>query len=324
MSLIEQAAERLEQLKRAGVEVDERAPVPSPVAAPPEAVLRAIEDGSDEHASSLLTHTPRFERPTHRPSVVMDGNGAGHPGRRLDIDLVRLKQEGLLTPDAPQSQIADEFRIIKRPIIRNALGRDGVKARNGNLIMVTSALPGEGKTFTAINLAMSMAMEFDSTVLLIDGDVAHPSLPNVLGVSNAPGLLDLLTGRDIDVADALVRTNVEKLSILPAGSRHRRSTELLASEQMANLLRELASRYSDRIIIFDSPPLLATTEARVLATHMGQIIMVVAADSTSQNVVNSALATIDSCEIVLMLLNKAHQSDVGTYYGYYANAPSAV
>jgi len=324
MSLIEQAAERLEQLKRAGVEIDERAPVANGPSAPPEAVLRALEQGGEEHTSSLLTQPPRYDRPPRSPAMDGNGSGAAHAGRRLDIDLARLKQEGLLTPDAPQSQIADEFRIIKRPIIRNALGKDGVKARNGNLIMVTSALPGEGKTFTAINLAMSMAMEFDSTVLLIDGDVAHPSLPSMLGVSNAPGLLDLLTGRDIDVADALVRTNVEKLSILPAGSRHRRSTELLASEQMANLLRELASRYSDRIIIFDSPPLLATTEARVLATHMGQIIMVVAADSTSQNVVNNALATIDSCEIVLMLLNKAHQSDVGTYYGYYANAPSAV
>ncbi len=137
--------------------------------------------------------------------------------------------------------------------------------------MVTSALPGEGKTFTAVNLAISMAMEFDNTVLLVDGDVAHPSLPDVLGLPTSPGLLDLLIRDDLDVADALVQTNIEKLTMLPAGSRHRRATELLASEKMAILLRELASRYPDRIIIFDSPPLLATTEARVLATHMGQI-----------------------------------------------------
>ena len=107
--------------------------------------------------------------------------------------------------------------------------------------------------------------------------------------------------------------------MLPAGTRHRRSTELLASEQMASLLRELASRYPDRIIIFDSPPLLATTEARVLATHMGQIVMVVAADATSQHAVNQALATIESCDIVLMALNKASRTDVGTYYGYYGD-----
>ena len=208
---------------------------------------------------------------------------------------------------------------MKRPIIRNALGRAGVRVKNGNLVMVTSALPGEGKTFTSLNLALSMAMEVDSTVLLVDGDVAHPAIPALLGTPHGPGLLDLLTNDRVDFADALVRTNVDKLTVLPAGSRHRRSTELLASEQMASLLRELASRYEDRIVIFDSPPLLATTEARVLATHMGQVVMVVAADATSHHAVTQALATIESCEVVLMALNKARRTDVGTYYGYYAD-----
>jgi receptor protein-tyrosine kinase len=189
--------------------------------------------------------------------------------------------------------------------------------------MVTSSLPSEGKTFTAINLAMSVAMEFDNTVLLIDGDVAHPMLPTLLDVPSEPGLLDLLTRDDLDVGDALVRTNVEKLTVLPAGSRHKRATELLASEQMVNLLRELASRYSDRIIIFDSPPLLATTEARVLATHVGQIVMVVAADATTQHTVSQALSTIESCEIVLMMLNKARKTEVGSYYGYYTDDAEA-
>jgi len=198
------------------------------------------------------------------------------------------------------------------------VGASGARVRNGNLIMVTSALPGEGKTFTSLNLALSIATEIDSTVLLVDGDVAHPSMPGVLGTPHGPGLLDLLTRNDLDFADALIKTNIDKLSVIPAGTRHRRSTELLASEQMASLLREMASRYADRIIIFDSPPLLATTEARVLASNMGQIVMVVAADATSQNAVNQALATIEACEVVLMVLNKASRTDVGTYYGYYA------
>ena len=134
--------------------------------------------------------------------------------------------------------------------------------------MVTSALPGEGKTFTSLNLAMSIAMEYDNTVLLVDGDVAHPTLPRVLGAPQFAG-----PARPADARRrrrrrrAGARPTSRSSSILPAGSRHRRSTELLASEQMASLLRELASRYSDRIIIFDSPPLLATTEARVLATQ---------------------------------------------------------
>jgi exopolysaccharide/PEP-CTERM locus tyrosine autokinase len=314
MSLIEQAARRLEELRRSGAEVPEgaataQAPAREPA---PEAFMRAL----DAEAPSLRTAAPVAEplvERTPRPAPSAPNV------QRIDLDLARLRDLGFITPDAPMNQIADEFRVIKRPIIRNALGKEGIRVKNGNLVMVTSALPGEGKTFTSLNLALSVATEYDNTVLLVDGDVAHPTLPALLGAPHSPGLLDLLTRDDVDVSDALVKTNVEKLSLLPAGSRHRRSTELLASEQMASLLRELASRYSDRIIIFDSPPLLATTEARVLASLMGQIVMVVAADSTSQHAVSQALATIDNCEIVLMLLNKASRSDVGAYYGYYGD-----
>jgi receptor protein-tyrosine kinase len=189
---------------------------------------------------------------------------------------------------------------------------------------VTSALQSEGKTFVALNLAISIAMEFDNSVLLVDGDVAHPSLPELLGLPRSPGLLDLLLRDNLDVGDAMLQTNIEKLTVLPAGTRNRRATELLASEKMAILLREFVARFPDRIIIFDSPPLLATTEARVLSTHMGQIIMVVAADSTSQHAVNQALATIESSENVFMMLNKAAKTDVGTYYGYYADDEATV
>jgi len=308
-SLIEQAAKRLEELKRAGVESAEAAPpvASAPMAQPsPEAMVLALEGRT--HGS------PAFVRGERKQEARVDRADADIC--HIDINFAKLKARGFVTPDAGSSQIAEEFRVIKRPIIRNAVGRGAVK--HGNLVMVTSALPSEGKTFTSLNLALSIATEIDSTVLLVDGDVAHPSIPEIIGAPHGPGLLDLLTRDDLDFADALVKTNIEKLSLLPAGTRHRRSTELLASEQMASLLREIASRYRDRIIIFDSPPLLATTEARVLATNMGQIVMVVAADATSQHAVNQALATIEGCEIVLMVLNKASRTDVGTYYGYYA------
>jgi len=273
-------------------------------AAPASPALRANDEG---RAAPAVEPAPAKERAARA---------------RITIDRTGLKARGYVTPDMPNSQIADEFRVIKRPIIGNAVGKGGSKVPHGNLVMVTSALPEEGKTFTALNLAMSVAMEYDSTVLLVDGDVAHPMLPTLLGVPASPGLLDLLTRDDLDVAEALVKTDLEKLTVLPAGSRHPRATELLASEQMAMLLRELASRYSDRIIIFDSPPLLPTTEARVLATYMGQIIMVVGADSTTQHAVTQALATIESCQVVLMLLNKASQTDVGAYYGYHQDDAS--
>lgn len=325
MSLIEQAAKRLEELQRAGAELPD-APragatgLQGETPPTPEAFMRAL----DARAVALARPMPHrgndhmFDR---RESVAQRTDE--HPVRRIELDLAQVKERGFVTLDSLKSQIADEFRVLKRPIIRNALGREGARVRNGNLVMVTSALPGEGKTFTSVNLALSIAMEVDSTVLLVDGDVAHPRIPSLLGCPHAPGLLDLLTRDDLAFADALVHTNIEKLSLLPAGTRQRRSTELLASEQMASLLRELASRYSDRIIVFDSPPLLATTEARVLATHMGQVVMVVAADSTSQHAVTQALSTIENCEVVLMTLNKASRSDVGTYYGYYVDDDAA-
>jgi receptor protein-tyrosine kinase len=307
MSVIEQAAKRLAELQRAGVDdvaVADRQTASTEGALPP--------------TPEALIHAFEVRMPASRPQEPKTPTEAAEPkSRRISLEFGQLKLRGFVTPDAPKSQIADEFRVLKRPIIRNALGHGGARVRNGNLVMVTSALPGEGKTFTAVNLALSMAMEVDSTVLLVDGDVAHPGFPGLLGSPPGPGLLDLLTSDDITFADALVRTDVDKLTLLPAGSRHRRSTELLASEQMTSLLRELASRYGDRIIVFDSPPLLATTEARVLASHMGQIVMVVAADSTSQRAVEQALSTIESCEVVLMALNKASRTDVGTYYGYY-------
>jgi exopolysaccharide/PEP-CTERM locus tyrosine autokinase len=309
-SLIEQAAKRLEELKRAGIDPSERASAPHEATSPtPEAMVLALERSSSGAA-----------RPVGRQREIANDEVSGDARtRRIDIDFARLHARGFVTPDASLSKIAEEFRVIKRPIIRNAFGPAGARVKNGNLVMVTSALPDEGKTFTSVNLALSIATEIDSTVLLVDGDVAHPAIPELIGAPQGPGLLDLLTNDRLRFTDALVKTNIDKLSILPAGSRHRRSTELLASEQMAGLLRDIASRYSDRIVIFDSPPLLATTEARVLASNMGQIVMVVAADATSQHAVNQALATIEACEVVMMVLNKASRTDVGNYYGYYGN-----
>jgi receptor protein-tyrosine kinase len=308
MSVIEQAARRLEELRRVGAEVTPSGePIDggADIVPTPEALMRTLREAERAPAFAPLPHGPATADDSHR-------------ARQASIDLARLRTRGFVTPDAPTSRIADEFRVIKRPIIRNALGTGGARIKHGNLVMVTSALPGEGKTFTSVNLALSIALEVNSTVLLVDGDVAHPTLPSLLDIPGSPGLLDILTS-GASVSDALIRTNVDKLSVLPAGSRHQRSTELLASAQMAALLHELSSRYPDRIIVFDSPPLLPTTEARVMATHMGQIVMVVAADQTTQHAVTQALATIESCEVVLMMLNKAMHTDVGSYYGYYAN-----
>ena len=255
---------------------------------------------------------PMFSEPD---TEILEGNS-----QVQTINLARLHRMGVVSPDAEKSQIAEEFRIIKRPLIANAFGQGTARVKNGNLIMVTSSLPGEGKSFCAINLAISMAMEMDRTVLLIDADVAKPRVPEYLGIHADKGLLDVLQDKNLKLSDVLIRTDIAKLTVLPAGRTYKRATELLASAAMTRLVEDIGNRYPDRIILFDSPPLLATSELSVLATHMGQIVMVVEAEKTSQEAVREALSHIQSCEVVGMLLNKTTPTP-GTdyYYGYYGS-----
>jgi protein-tyrosine kinase len=299
-SLIEQATQRLEQLRKAGAVIPDKSNAP---------VTQQFG-----RSSNLADDRAEFSnaRPGNAPPPV-----APTVSRRVEIDLDALSAAGIVSPNAPRSQIADQFRVIKRPLIRNAMGKGASVIANGNLIMVTSALAGEGKSFTAINLALSIATELDNTVMLVDADVARPSVLRVLGLPPSPGLLDLVLDESRDMSSVLLKTNIDKLSILPSGLQHQRATELLASDAMIRMLGTMASRYPDRIVIFDSPPLLLTTEARVLATHMGQIVMVVRAETTLQSDVQHALSHIEACPVKMLVLNQARAASEGAYgYGY--------
>jgi len=302
MSLIEQAAQRLEQLRQAGVDI----PSSSAENGREPKIEQALPSKAEIHpphvrtAEKVVSHSPEMAR-----------------SRYVELNMEALSAAGIIRPDAPRSQLADEYRVIKRPLIDNAMGKGAARIKDGNLIMVTSALPGEGKTFTAANLAMSIAMELDNTVMLVDADVARPTLLKKLGLHPTRGLLDVLVDESIELPQVLLRTNVEKLTILPSGTSHPRATELLASDAMERLLADMASRYPDRIIIFDSPPLLVTTEARILASHMGQVVVVVKAESTAHADVKHALSTLEACPVKLMLLNQANISVQDSYgYGY--------
>lgn len=226
----------------------------------------------------------------------------------------------MITPQSPRSQIAEEFRGIKRPLLMNMAGKYAVELDNPNLIMVTSALQGDGKTFSAINLALSIAMEQDKTVLFVDADVSKASAGRLIGVpDNHEGLIEVLDGKVADVADVILKTNVHNLRVIPAGKVHDRATELLASSRMHELMLELSSRYHDRVILFDSPPLLLTSEAGVLANFMGQIVFVVAAGATPTGAVTEALEKIGKDKAVGMVLNKAKRGKFGLggyRYGY--------
>lgn len=258
--------------------------------------------------------------PTEQHGAAVELLSAGSPPRSqryIELDLERLAQMGMVTHEGGRTPAAEDFRIIKRPLLRNLRADSQPAIRNGNLIVVTSALPGEGKTYCAINLAMSIAMERDITVLLVDADVARPSVLKVLGLGAEAGLMDILMNDELELADVILKTNVPTLSILPAGRSNRHATELLASRSMSTLLSEIANRYADRIVIFDSPPLLITTEAGVLAAQMGQVVMVVEAETTTQHAVREALRLLDPCKHVNLIYNKIKAFPGTEYYGYY-------
>lgn len=256
-----------------------------------------------------------FQAPAAQTGHAENASARSPVSRQTAIDLEKLAAAGFVVPEAPNSLIAEEFRVVKRPLLSNAAGRCDPPVRNANLIMVTSALPQEGKSFVAVNLAMSIAMELERTALLIDADVARPSVPQLFGLPPSAGLLDVLQDKSLQLSDVLLRTNVPKLNLLMAGTQCSNATELLASAAMARLLDEMATRYADRIIIFDSPPLLMSTEARVLASHVGQIVFVVHAEQTSQSSVLEALATIEDCPVKYTVLNQARNVEK-MIYGY--------
>ena len=231
------------------------------------------------------------------------------------LPLQALLNDGFLVPDTPKGRITEEYRRVKRPLLKNL--RKDIRPENSNIVMVTSSISGEGKTYTAINLAMSFALERDRTVLLVDGDVLKGSAGKVLGVDqNAPGLTDLLSGDCGDIGDAILTTDVPSLSIVPSGNVHDFANELLSSKGMSDCMNELSERYNDRIIVIDSPPILQTNEANTIAEHAGQVVFVVAEADTPQKTVTQALGHFDKDKYVGILINKSASAGKTYAYGY--------
>jgi receptor protein-tyrosine kinase len=226
---------------------------------------------------------------------------------------------GFSTSSRERTQVAEEFRLVKRPLLLNASQKGPNAIRHGNMIMVASSRPGEGKTFCAVSLALSIASERDLTVLLIDADVAKPDVPRVLGFEADKGLVDVAADPSLSVTDVMLKTNLENLSIIPAGRQHPHATELLASERMGRIVDELSERYSNRIIVIDSPPVLMSSIAGVLALHVGQALFVIEADRTSQTAVDQSLALIKACKNISLLLNKSRALGTERFgaYNYY-------
>ena len=237
------------------------------------------------------------------------------------IDRTHLRDQGLIEPEGPVTALLEEFRIIKRQLLLTAAesrqAEDGVRAER---ILVSSALPGEGKTFCSVNLALSMAAEKDTEVLLVDADFAKPSVLSTLGLPGGPGLLDALADPRIAVEDCILGTDIPGLFVLPAGHASGNDTELLASARTVQVLDRLTANTPGRIVIFDSSPVLAASPASALALHVGQAVVVVRADMTSDAALRDAVGLLSGCDDIKLLLNAAHFSPsgrrFGTYYGY--------
>lgn len=297
-SVVEKAAERLEETQ----------------------ALEAFPHEAPARQQESHQHEARVAAAQRGPVRVAGGASAGgarrETRRQITIDFDRLRGQGFALP-VDQSALAEELRLIKRPLLSAAFAQGPNEVVNSNLIMVTSANPKEGKTFIATNLALSMASEHDVHVLLIDADVANPSIPKVLDFEADTGLIDAVSDASIDLADVMIRTNIDNLIILPAGRPRPGASELLASARMTRFVNDIAKRYADRIIIFDSPPVLARSEAIVLAQHVGQVVFVVEAERTSRTAMSEALGMIGNAKLGGIVLNKTPQIPLHEGFGYY-------
>lgn len=271
----------------------------------------------------LATRETSATRESSNSSAGVEVN----PNKQVHVDRVALRHAGLLAPENHERQLADEYRQIKRPLLANAQGRTGVEVPRGNLIMISGAVSGEGKTFTCINLSLSIAREKDWRVVLVDGDIAKPHLTNLFGLADEPGLLDLLRDPDLSIGECIIATDLPGVAILPAGRRDDSATELLASKRMELLTSDLVSADPGTIVLFDSPPMLMTTESAVLASHMGQVVVVVRAGHTTHQQLEHTLTKLDPEKAISLILNQAELGADslahGGSYGYYGYGQSS-
>ncbi len=289
----------------------------------------AIEDAQLEEAARIPPIPgvpPKTPVMTDNPSVQLVKSGsfrsnAANSNKTFTLPYKAMEKEGLLSLSAPRNQMSEEYRAIKRPILAAIDSQDlttDMDAVNRNVIMVTSCISGEGKTFSAINLALSIAMEKDREVLLVDGDITNPSCGKRLGFDKeSTGLTELLQNKERDPEELIWQSDLPNFRFLPAGISHNHVTELLSSRNMSDLVDGLSRNFPERVIIIDSAPLLLTSEASIVADLTGQIVFVVSAESTTRGMVSDALRIVNDHSRVGFLLNKTRKAQNNIYgYGY--------
>jgi protein-tyrosine kinase len=258
--------------------------------------------------------------PVANARPAMAAGGGEHTAKNskvLAIDVAAMRANGFLPEESADRQFAERYRQIKRPLVERALSADARAAgSDARVIMITSALPGEGKTFTSINLAFSLARERDISVLLVDADVPKPHISEIFGIRQDPGLMDALVDENLSVESLVMDTDIKGMSVLPAGTLGEGAAELLVSNRMRQVLQQLLGENPRRIVLLDSPPLLATNEGRALTKIAGQIVLVVRAGRTPKHAIMEALGLFDTKRVGGIVLNESHLSLTESFYGY--------
>lgn len=292
---------------------------------------RHIDDSSGESSKAkdgASSRKKRHDSSLRRRRYTVPGEALSNevsPKIWMKVDIEGLKEFGLQFPESDTELLGQQFRRIKRPVLNIGFGDLSANTENSNVIMVASALPKSGKTFCSYNLAASIARERDIGAVLVDADVLRPNASRAFGVEEKVGLIDYLLDPNITLDEILIGTDLHDIIIVPAGQQHEEATELLASQRMEHLVHELSVRFSARAIIVDTPPLLVTNEAHVVAKHMGQIVFVIEAGKTSQEAVVNALESLNQDKPINAIINKVRGSNKkghgsgysGSYYGYY-------
>jgi protein-tyrosine kinase len=322
MNTIEKALQKQQQKLADEQNNEAMSSTPENTALPAEEPQSSIEKAA---ARPTLDKSPEVKT---QPTVEDDSDDAtdlpnvqGH-SQYIELDLALLEAKGFVSTNEQRQLINEEFRAIKRKVLENAFGPLSSSLNNSNIIMVTSSNPGEGKTFTAINLALSIALEKNKTVLLVDADVLRPNVMRTLECTNQQGLMEYLLGEKSDISEVMYKTSLPKLRIIPAGKSHHLSTELLASEKMYEAVEEFANRYTDRVVIVDTPPLLGINETAVLANLAGQAVVVTEEGKTRLVDIQNAVAQLNPEMAIGFIVNKAQKVSgaTGGYGYYYASA----
>jgi protein-tyrosine kinase len=265
-----------------------------------------------------------IEEITAEIALLGGASGAAAVGRFVRIDRLRLRAAGFVPDENQERRFADQYRRIKRPILMQVQVLTAARAPGARFVLMASALPGDGKTFTSINLALSIARERDVSVLVMDADVAKPHISRIFGIDQEPGLLDALADDNLDIESLVLPTDVPGLSVLPAGRRHEAATELLASARMDQVITRLTARDPRRIVLLDSPPLLLSSESRALVQIAGQVVLVVRAGGTPRQAVEEAIGYIGEGKPLGLILNQSMLALSEGYYGYgsYGDTPA--